>query len=156
MLRKCELLMCSRGILQADQAGMRASMARPKQVPRMLASISEDNATGASASAPMANQSFLWRDKHRYFKCCWCGMHVGVGNVHAAGSLSVLCACCLGLGTGDPELISPLATTRVYPDRGRSTFSPPDNLRDSMALFLQVPTPLIIKFKAAAQNLSTT
>ncbi len=34
---------------------------------------------------------------------------------------------------------SPLATTRMHPDRGRgNTFSPPDTLRDSMALFLQV------------------
>ena len=52
---------------------------------------------------------------------------------------AVLCAA--GTGVEDPGLVSPLATTRVYPDRGRSTFSPPDTLRDSMALFLQVPTP---------------
>ena len=39
---------------------------------------------------------------------------------------------------------SPLATTRVYPDRGRSTFSPPDTLRESMALFLQVNSPSVM------------
>lgn len=50
----------------------------------------------------------------------------------------------VGSGVEDPGLISPLATTRVYPDRGRSTFSPPDTLRDSMALFLQVPAHLVI------------
>ena len=43
-----------------------------------------------------------------------------------------------GLQTEEHGLDSPLATTRVYPDRGRGTFSPPDTLRDSMALFLQV------------------
>ena len=32
--------------LQPDQAGVRASLARPRQVPRMLASISEDRVTG--------------------------------------------------------------------------------------------------------------
>ena len=36
-------------LMQADQPGLRASMARPKQVPRMLASISEDRVTGAIA-----------------------------------------------------------------------------------------------------------
>lgn len=43
-----------------------------------------------------------------------------------------------GSQSEEQGLDSPLATTRVYPDRGRGTFSPPDTLRDSMALFLQV------------------
>ena len=46
LLQMCKLLMGCHA-LQADQAGLRASMARPKQVPRMLASISEDRPTGA-------------------------------------------------------------------------------------------------------------
>ena len=43
-----------------------------------------------------------------------------------------------GLSAEEDEADSPLATTRVYAERGRGTFSPPDMLRDSMALFLQV------------------
>ena len=43
-----------------------------------------------------------------------------------------------GLGAEEDEENSPLATTRICAERGRGTFSPPDMLRDSMALFLQV------------------
>ena len=43
-----------------------------------------------------------------------------------------------GLSAEEDEENTPLATTRIYAERGRGTFSPPDMLRDSMALFLQV------------------
>lgn len=54
-------------------------------------------------------------------------------------SMGVMSSCNAGSGGEEAVLESPLVTTRVRPERGRgSTFSPPDTLRDSMALFLQV------------------
>ena len=55
-----------------------------------------------------------------------------------------------GLSAEDDEEGSPLATTRIYAERGRGTFSPPDMLRDSMALFLQVLPRLLSSLWCAA------
>ena len=50
--------------------------------------------------------------------------------------------------------VCPAPTTQVYPDLGRSTFSPPDTLRDSVALFLQVATLLSLTHLKAADSVS--
>jgi hypothetical protein len=56
-------------------------------------------------------------------------------------SMGVTSSCNAGSGGEEAVLESPLATLRVHPVRCRgNTFSPPDTLRDSMALFLQVGT----------------
>lgn len=56
-------------------------------------------------------------------------------------SMDVTSSCNAGSGGEEAVLESPLVTTRVHPQRCRGdTFSPPDTLRDSMALFLQVST----------------
>ena len=54
-------------------------------------------------------------------------------------SMGVTSSCNAGSGGEETVLGLPPATMRFHPERGRgNTFSPPDTLRDSMALFLQV------------------
>ena len=56
-------------------------------------------------------------------------------------SMDVTSSCNAGSGGEEAVLESPLAILRAHPERCRGdTFSPPDTLRDSMALFLQVGT----------------